>query len=269
MFKKRYLILTLLFSNLVLAKSGIEASYKFKNIFDLKKYGQEFVEVPNSRAVVGRLEISLNHGDDQNKKENFSVKINSNDLNDNSKLRINSAHKKVSFGKETIKLSNKYSANETKDLFGASLRRDVLEMLKKIDPNISKSNASIDLSFERFNCQNINSTNKECLLEGSAVVVVNKNSISKVDVLKEQLLELKNEMKKSDFDYDIIGYRDFLSKCEELVKDILTEKSKSKENDRYVEVRRKLINERVDSYEYTAIRAKTIVTFLDDVLALI
>lgn len=258
---------------MIWASAKLEAQYNFKSTIDLKKYNEKFVEMTNSRSVIGNLNITLNHTNA--KSENYNVKIKTSDIEKMSPFSINIKKNSLQIGSgDTLALKNNYSRPELAKAFGTEIKRELIQILSKIDSNVLTASNEISIKDISFNCKNINVSNKECYLEGQVSLVSNsiKEKDDDLSVLVKHLTDVKMEMTKSGSDYDIGGYREFLDKCESLVKNALNSFNTDKKNAKVhalVEVRRMIVNERVDSYEYTAIRAKSIVGFVDTIIKLI
>lgn len=258
---------------MIWASAKLEAQYNFKSTIDLKKYNEKFVEMTNSRSVVGDLNITLNHTN--SKSESYNVKIKTSDIQMMTPFSINIKKNSLLIGSaEALLLKKNHSRTELAKAFGSEIKRELIQILTKIDSNILTANNEISIKNINFSCKSINTSNKECHL-GGQVSLISKSLIEKDDdlsVLVKHLTDVKTEMSKSGSDYDIGGYREFLDKCESLVKNALNSLHTDKKNSKVqalVEVRRMIVNERVDSYEYTAIRAKSIVGFVDTIIKLI
>ncbi|WP_034732574.1 hypothetical protein [Bacteriovorax sp. Seq25_V] len=267
MIKNLLLTTAILFSAQAFASSQIKAKYEVKSYFDLKKYNSSFVELGDTRAVKGSLDINLIHSD--KKSERYQVKIGSSDLRQPELLKIKNGSFTVGSKRSNITYKNKYSSAEAYALLESSLKRDVFELIKSLDKNVTLKNTKINVTDLSFSCTDVNVRNKECVATGVVVVVAKKGAVDNISLLKNHLNDLKVEMVKSKEDYDIQGYREFLDKCEKLVKDVLDGNNGNKKLHSLVEIRRKIINERVDSYEYTAIRSASIAKFVDEILAII
>lgn len=267
MIKNLLLSTVIIFSAQSFASSQIKAKYEVKSFFDLKKYQSSFIELNNTRAVRASLDINLIHSDKKNEK--YQVKVGSSDLRQPELMEIREGKISIGNKKTSIPYKLKYSKREAYALLEETLQRDVFELIKSIDKNITKKNTSIKISNIDFVCVDVNSRNKECVATASVLVDAKKSAVDNITLLKNHLNELKIEMVNSKDDYDIQGYREFLDKCEDLVKGVLDGSITGRKVNSLVEVRRKIINERVDSYEYTAIRSISIAKFVDDILAII
>lgn len=266
------LIPILFCTNLIWASATLRAEYHFKSSLDLKKYNESFIELVNSRTVQGNLNITLNHT--VSKSESYNVRIKTTDIEKMTPLSFNIAKNTFNIGANKLVLKDSYTNSELKNAFSEEIKKELTGILSKIDPNVQSAKNEMLIKEITFKCKNINISNKECNLE-ARVSLVSKNSSTKDNdlvVLVKHLNDVKSEMTKSGSDYDIGGYREFLDKCESLVKNALNSLHMDKKNTKIqalVEVRRMIINERVDSYEYTAIRAKSIVGFVDTIIKLI
>ncbi len=267
MLKNLFITSMILVSGHAFASSQIKAKYEVKSFIDLKKYNSNFIEMSDSRAVKGDLDINLIHSD--KKSEKYKVKIGSSDLRSPDLLRISKDYLSVASSKASIKYKSKYSQTEALALHEASLKRDVFQLIKSLDKNVTLKNTKLKVTDIDFSCVDVNSRNKECILNGTVLVDAQKHAVDNITLLKNHLNDLKIEMVKSKSDYDIQGYREFLDKCEKLVKEVLNGNEAKVTQNSLVEVRRKIIDERVDSYEYTAIRSVSIAKFVDEILSII
>lgn len=260
-------------TTLIWAGAKLEAEYSFKSTINLKRYDSKFVEIANSRSTLGDLNIILTHTN--SKKEDYSVKITSLDFDHTTSFSLNSKTNILSYGsKELLNIHTKQSSQALTRALATVAKEDLTKLISKIDASSLNVGHRFDVKKISLNCKQINVSNRECEIVGKIKFVADKNlnqkaSADDVDILVKHLNEVKSEMTKTASDYDINGYREFLDKCESLVKNALNSVHSSNKKEALVEIRRKLISERVDSYEYTAIRSRSIVGFVDTLIKLI
>lgn len=243
--------------------------FKADHTFTLYSKGHgKYVEYKNTRLSKGLLNIDL---DVSGTKESHVVKLGLKDFrNDDNLLKA-----------EGLKNNNvvalDYAKGQTKVRLGSSsnlnnqmrnlIQSNLKKTLRSIDGDIKLSDFQTRINNESIKCdksRNYLVCNMTAQLKGERV-----ESNSKLGELVGHLFDLKKEMKSnSSTNYDIEGYREFLTKAEKILDKSLKSSSKKQKRvkDSLMIVKDLLINERIDSYEYTAIRSQSIVNFVDILL---
>ncbi len=240
--------------------------YRADHTFTLYSKGADkYVEYKNTRLSKGQINIDL---EVSGRLESHVVKLGLKDFKaDDNLLRATHLNKD-----KTVALD--YAESKTKLKVGSSsYLNDRLRML--INSNIDKTLKSIDgeirltdfktrVKAEILKCNK--SRNYLVCKVSSNVSGERTQKNSKMKELLGHLFELKKEMiANSSTNYDIEGYREFLTKAEKILDESLKLETHNKNNMKktLMSLKDLLINERIDSYEYTAIRSQSIVTFVD------
>ena len=240
--------------------------YKADHTFTLYSKGADkYVEYKNTRLSQGQINIDL---EVSGQVESHVVKLGLKDFKPDDNL-LKATHLSKD---KTVALD--YAASKTKLRMGsASYLNDRLRML--INSNIDKTLKSIDseIRLTDFNTK-VKAESLKCDKSRNYLVCKVTSNISgkrtqensKMKELVGHLFELKKEMTaNSSTNYDIEGYREFLTKAEKILDESLKSEThnKNKMKKTLMNLKDLLINERIDSYEYTAIRSQSIVTFVD------
>ena len=217
-----------------------------------------FVEYKNTRLSKGTLDVDLIIA---SQKESHQVKLGVKDLKrPTNLLKINKKKSRLSFMGKSHKLSlNK--VYKTPNSFKKLGEDDLSITLKNIDKDIALKTFERKLIKDSLICR---PSKKYLLCEVNLTYQGSKKqNKTKLSELKGHLFDLKNEMSNNTLEnYDIQGYREFLTKAESLLDESLNTKVSNKK-DKLLAVKDLLINERIDSYEYTAIRSKSISEFVN------
>ena len=244
--------------------------YDVKHTFTLYPKGSGFFsEFKNTRLSKGLLNIDLKV---KGQSETHLVNLGLKDFKKSSSLlkaNIEKNKKVVSVSLDQSKLRLRL---DSPSRLNKAMRTYVLSNLNNtltsIDQDLSVGAFKTAIKSESLKC----SPNRNYLICELRSVVEGETQQkgNKFNELIGHLFDLKKEMISSkSTNYDIEGYREFLTKAENLLDKSL--KSTSKEDglkrNKLLMVKDLLINERIDSYEYTAIRSKSIVDFVDLVLS--
>ncbi len=242
------------------------SEFKFDVNYSFTLYpdgANNYVEYKNTRLSKGVLDVELNIG---KQKESHTVKLGMNDLNKNNdllKISSNKSRAKLLFKgkKHNIELKKVYQSPAAIRSLGDM---DLLKTLQNIDKDLSLKKFSHKLVKNTLVC---NPSRKYVLCEVNlAYQGTKKETKSKISELKGHLHDLKDEMAlNASENYDIQGYREFLNKAENLLDESLKSSKNALQDkkEKLLTIKDLLINERIDSYEYTAIRSKSIANFVN------
>ncbi len=252
------------------AHASIEKiDYSTTHTFSLYKKGSSFYsELRNTRLGKGQLNITLNL---RNNTENYSVKLGVNDFkkpNQALTLERSKSGQTLSLGGKKLRLKSrntefKLGSSSVEKILNGHWESQLSHVLKNIDRDTKLKDFSLKLVKSSLSCQQ---SRQYYLCElSSHVKGTKKKYASGLSELKSHLSDLSVEMKNSiTNDYDIQGYRDFLTKAEGLVDGIITSvKSHDAKSSSLAKIKKMLIDERIDSYEYTAIRSQSILNFVN------
>ncbi|EQC52324.1 hypothetical protein [Bacteriovorax sp. DB6_IX] len=255
--------------------SGLNVDYISKDIITLRKQGNNrFVELANSRVEKTKMNVQITHQDGA--VEKYNVAIGQSEKRKNKELlelRLNKAQALV--GLKRHQLHKAFVENGrvripvevAKNVMAPSIKNDLKHLLKNLDRNINSSDIKTHIKTVKIDCKRRSSLTLKCTTLSKISASVDSAKKSEVQQLIGHLSDLKKEM-ASDLSvkYDMDGYREFLNKSERLIKDSLkTIKSKNIVTT-LLDTKQLIIDERLESYEYTAIRAQSIVKFVDRIL---
>lgn len=269
----KLLVISSIFTSAALA-SDINFDYKTKEVFSLAKRGETLKEINHSRVEQSRASVTLKHQGKIQKEEKYNVQISKEDKGPKRaklSLKLNNSLVTIQFGnnKVSTRIKNdkiKLSSEQTSKLIKSALEQDIKYLVRGIDKNISSDEISTSLKKFNFHCENIKSHITSCYLEASSSTLVDRNR-NPLDKLKGHFSDLRKEMVSNiSVNYDIEGYREFLNKSEEILKKSLKATKKQDIVKELISLKQIIVDERIDSYEYTAIRAKSIVSFVDNFL---
>ena len=197
-------------------------------------------------------------------------------INNYLKIHKSKGGLKVGHGKKNITLTRngkgqklELSVSSSKKLLAREVRKDISHIIKGIDQNIDLNKMQLKISRASLSCTSLKSANVTCLMQTRAKAIVKTSENGPKDRLAIHLNDLRSEMKKaSGTDYDIEGYREFLTKSEKLVSEVLDSKNKHNKN-ALLSLKQMIIDERIDSYEFSAIRSKSVLTFVNKALKIL
>lgn len=263
-----------LFFSLIFATSALASieniDYRTKHTFSLyKKKDGQYLELRNTRVGSGTLKVSLNL---RSNIEAYNVKLGISDFKKATEtLTLKRTDKKTTLGlggKEvTLKdAKSMFSLSERdyKQILAGFAESQLAFVLKNVDSETQLKNYNLNVNKSTFSCKE---SRRYFLCELTSHITGEKRAYSsRYTELKSHLTELKKEMTENiKNNYDIEGYREFLTKAELLVDNIINSsvvKSRKKSSE-LVKVKKMLVDERIDSYEYTAIRSKSILNFVN------
>lgn len=255
--------------------TGLNINYTSKDIITLKKQKNSyFLEIANSRVERTNMKVRITHQD--GKTESYAVKVDRDDKRRRSELLELKLNKKQALiglkrlGKFNIPLKNGrvlVPRKVAQKIMTSSLERDMNHLVKNLDKNIVLSNVVTKVRSVDMSCKNRSKGYIVCTTKSKVESKIKSDNKSNISALVGHLMDLKKEMKENiAVKYDMDGYREFLDKSELLLKKTLNTVKSKRITRKLIETKQLIIDERIESYEYTAIRAKSIITFVDKVL---
>lgn len=255
--------------------SGMNINYISKDIITLQKKGSShFVEINNSRVEQTKMKVKITHQD--GKVEQYKVKVDRDDKrkrNELLELKINKqqaslglkrqGHYKVLVQNGKLRVSKKVAQK----VLGPTLGKDIKHLVKNLDRNISSQDIKTRVESVKMSCKKRSSKRIVCTTFSKVNAKIDRSKKTSIGKLVGHLKDLRKEMSSNlNIKYDMDGYREFLDKSEKLVKSSLKNIKSRRVISKLLDTKQLIIDERIESYEYTAIRAKSIVSFVDKVL---
>jgi hypothetical protein len=238
------------------AAASLELNYETKEIvrLELDNKSGELKEVPFSRVQNSNMRVSFNH--DKNKSETHLIQLEKED-----RRVIDQPLKGLP--------SNLELELNVKSQMAQGLRKDVAHLMSGLSAK-NQSDYKIYIDELKVLCHKRSELTRLCDVRAKIKGEIQSHKVGDVDGLRRIFADLKKEMVSYDsLTYDIDGYLEFLTTSEILLKNIIAKTSDKKIIETMVIVKEMIVNERIDSYEYTAIRSKSVVNFVNKVLKLI
>jgi len=255
--------------------SGLNINYVSKDTITLKKQGKsKFVEIANSRVERTKMNVVIRHEDGA--VENYKVKVDRDDKRKSKELlELKLNQEQVRIGLRRHRMHKGLVTNSkiriphtvAKKVLKTSLNKDVKHLVRNLDRNVHSSDIKTKVRSVKMECHKISSKTITCTTFSKVDAKVTNQKKTNIGLLVGHLNDLRKEMSSDmGIKYDMDGYREFLDKSEKLIKKSLKNVTSRKIVARLINTKQLIIDERIESYEYTAIRAKSIVSFVDKVL---
>jgi hypothetical protein len=255
--------------------SGLNINYVSKDTITLQKKGKShYVEIANSRVEQTKMKVKITHQDGQ--VEQYKVQVDRDDKrkkNELLELKVNSKQATLGLkrqGHYKILLQNgklRVPTNVASKVMGPTLSKDIKHLVRNLDKNVSASDIKTRVESVKISCKKRSSKRLVCTTFSKVNAEIDRSKKTSIGKLVGHLKDLRKEMSSNlNVKYDMEGYREFLDKSEKLVKTSLKSIKSKSVISKLLDTKQLIIDERIESYEYTAIRAKSIVSFVNKVL---